>query len=65
MNGLVTLTETGASTFLDSGVLDFILEGAEGIIGLLSIQPMGTFISISIIGGIIGIVASLVHLAKR
>lgn len=61
----VYLTEgTTSSTFLDSSVMDYILEGAEGIIGLLSIQPMGTFIAISIIGGIIAVVASVVRLSK-
>lgn len=62
-NAVVALTETSTS-FLDSSVIDFIVDGATAIIGLLSIQPLGTFIAISIVGAIVGLVTAIVNLAR-
>lgn len=64
MHNFVALTEGTSTSFLDSSVIDFIVDGATAIIGLLSIQPLGTFIAISIVGAIVGLVTAIVNLAR-
>lgn len=60
---MVFLTE-GAS-FLDNSVIEFITSAAKSVIGLFSVQPLGTFIAIGLVGSVVGLVAGLIHTVKH
>ena len=56
----------GATDFvLNSEVVDFIVEGATKILGVMTTPPLGTFLTIGIIGGVVGLVATIVRMVKR
>ena len=56
----------GASDYvLNSEVVDFIVEGATKILGVMTTPPLGTFLTIGIIGGVVGLVATIVRMVKR
>lgn len=57
------LSET--TSFLDSSVISFITESARSVIGLFSVQPLGTFIAIGLVGAVVGVVGSLVAMVRR
>lgn len=50
---------------LDTSVMSYIVDGAKDVIGLLTIQPLGTFIAIGIVGSIVGLVATIVSVVRR
>lgn len=52
------------TSILDNDVLTFIIEGAKQIIGLFSIQPLGAFLTISLLGSIVALVASVVAIVR-
>ena len=58
------LSETTTS-FLDSSIFQYVTDGAKSIIGLLSVQPMGTFIGIGLVGAVAGLVAMIVRMVRR
>lgn len=60
---MVLLTE-GAS-FLDSSVIEFITSAAKSVIGLFSVQPLGTFIAIGLVASVVGLVGGLIHMVKH
>lgn len=66
-NGLVLLSSGAESStsFLDSGIFTFIAEGAKTVIGLFSIQPMGTFIGIGLVSAVVGLVAGIMRMVKH
>lgn len=57
--------EAGASTVLDSGVVDFIVDAASSIIGIMTTPPLGTFLTIGIIGAVVALVGGIVAMVKR
>lgn len=58
------LTE-GVSSVLDSGVVSFIVDGATQILGIMTTPPLGTFLTIGIIGSVAGLVGGIVHMVRR
>lgn len=56
--------ETAAS-FLDSEVISFITNSAKSVIGLFSVQPLGTFIAIGLVGSVVGVVGGLISMVKH
>lgn len=61
----MALTAEGASSVLDSDVVTFIVTGAKEVLGIMTTQPLGTFITIGIVGSIAGLVGGIVHMCKR
>lgn len=55
----------GASAVLDSSVVTFIVDGAKQILGIMTTPPLGTFLTIGIIGAVVGLVATIVSVVKR
>lgn len=58
------LAESGTNLF-DSNVTNFITDAATDIIGLMSIQPLGTFLTIGVIGAVVGLVGAIVGMVRR
>lgn len=56
--------ETAAS-FLDSEVISFITNSAKSVISLFSVQPLGTFIAIGLVGSVVGVVGGLISMVKH
>lgn len=60
---MMLLSET--TSFLDASIFDYVTNGARSIIGLLSVQPMGTFVGIGLVGAVAGLVAMIVRMVRR
>ena len=61
----LTAIEGASDYVLNSEVVDFIVEGATKIVGVMTTPPLGTFLTIGIIGGVVGLVATIVRMVKR
>lgn len=61
------LAESGgaASSVIDNSVVSFVVDTAKDVIGILTTPPLGTFITIGIIGAVVGLVAGIVRLARN
>ncbi len=54
-----------ASTgLLDSSVVTFIVDAITKVLGIMTTPPLGTFITIGIIGAVVGLVATIVRVAR-
>lgn len=56
--------ETTAS-ILDSSVVQFVVDGAKSVIEIMATPPLGIFLTIGLIGGVIGVVGGIVRMVKR
>lgn len=56
---------SGSSTLLDNSVVSFIVNGMEQVIGICTVQPLGTFITIGLVGAIVGLGLKLLKSVKR
>lgn len=63
MGGMLLAAE-GASSVLDSSVVTFIVDGAKQVLGIMTTPPLGTFLTIGIVGGVVGLVATIVHVVR-
>ena len=61
MNGVVALT----TSVLDSEVVTFVVNGAKEILGVMTTPPLGTFLTIGIMGAVAGLVGTVVHLVRH
>lgn len=57
--------ESAATSVLDSGVLTFVVDGVKQVIGIMTIQPLGTFLTIGILGSIAGLTAGIIRMVRR
>lgn len=62
MNGLLLSAETSV---LDSTVVTFIVNSAKEILGIMTTPPLGTFLTIGIIGAVAGLVGTIVAMVRR
>lgn len=61
MNGLLLTAETSV---LDSTVVTFIINSAKEILGIMTTPPLGTFLTIGIIGAVAGLVCTIVSMVR-
>lgn len=59
------LEAAGAASILDSDVVTFIVDGAQKVLGIMTTPPLGIFLTIGIIGAVVGLVGSIVSMVKR
>lgn len=60
--------EAGAGanqSILDSSVVSFVIDGIKDVIGLCTVQPIGTFITIGLVGAVVGLGLRLLKSVKR
>ena len=56
----------GASgSILDNSVVSFVIDGIKQVIGLCTVQPIGTFITIGLVGAVVGLGLRLLKSVKR
>lgn len=62
------LIESGAGatgSILDNSVVSFVIDGIKQVIGLCTVQPIGTFITIGLVGAVVGLGLRLLKSVKR
>lgn len=55
----------GATSILDSNVIKFVTDSMSDIIGILTTPPLGIFLTIGILGTIVGLVGTIVRTVKN
>lgn len=53
-----------ASSILDSSVVDFVVDAAGSVIGIMTTPPLGIFLTIGLVGAVVGVVGTIVALVK-
>lgn len=49
---------------LDQSVVTFIINAAKSVLGIMTTPPLGTFLTIGIVGGIVGLVGSIISMVR-
>lgn len=57
--------EGATSNVLDSNVVTFIIDAVKQFLGIMTTPPLGTFLTIGILGAVVGLVATIVALVKH
>ena len=57
--------EGATTSVLDSGVLTFVVDGVKQVLGIMTTQPLGTFLTIGILGSIAGLTAGIVRMVRH
>lgn len=55
---------TASTSVLDSEVVTFVVNGAKEIIGIMTTPPLGTFLTIGILGAVAGLVTTIVAMVR-
>lgn len=56
---MYNVVASAGNSILDSNVLDFIVDGITDVVGIMTTPPLGTFITIGIVGAVIGLALKL------
>lgn len=65
MLGLVA-NETGvSSSVLDSSIVTFVVDAVKQFLGILTTPPLGVFLTIGILGAVVGLVGVIVNMVKH
>ena len=54
----------GATSVLDPAVITTVINAVKEFVGILMTPPLGVFLTIGILGTIVGVVASVVNVVK-
>ena len=61
----MSIASGGGSSILDSSVINFVIDGIKDVISLCTVQPIGTFITIGLVGAVVGLGLRLLKSVKR
>ncbi len=53
------------ASVLDAGTISTIVDGAKSVLGIMTTPPLGVFITIGVVGSIVGLVAGIVRTVKN
>lgn len=59
------LLTSGTESILNSDVVTFVVDGVKEFVGILTTPPLGLFLTIGLIGGIIGLTGTVVRMVRR
>lgn len=59
------ISSGGGGSILDNSVINFVIDGIKDVIGLCTVQPIGTFITIGLVGAVVGLALRLLKSVKR
>ena len=62
---VASASSEAGSSLLDSSVVTFIVDAIKQVLAIMTTPPLGTFITIGIIGAVVGLVATIVNVARR
>lgn len=62
---MLTGSDATTTTVLDSEVITTIVDAVKDFIGILSTPPLGTFLTIGILGSVVGLTAAIVAMVKH
>lgn len=65
MLNAVMVAAEGGSSILDSNVISFVTKAMGDILGILTTPPLGVFLTIGILGTIVGLVGKIVSTVKN
>lgn len=57
-------TSTGTSV-LDSSIVTFVVDAVKQFLGILTTPPLGVFLTIGILGAVVGLVGVIVSMVKH
>lgn len=62
---LIAVAESGSGSVLSSEVVTFVIDGITKVIGILTTPPLGIFLTIGIMGSIVGLTMAIVSRVKN
>lgn len=63
--GLVADAATGTTSVLDSSIVTFVVDAVKQFLGILTTPPLGVFLTIGILGAVVGLVGVIVSMVKH
>ena len=54
-----------STSVLDGSVVTFVIDAVKQVIGILTTEPLGTFLTIGILGAVVGLAGTIVHLVRH
>lgn len=64
MGNILIATGEGAASLLDSSVVTFIVDAMGQVLSVMTTPPLGTFLTIGILGAVVGLTATIIHTVK-
>lgn len=52
-------------SILDGSVVTFVVDAVEQFIGILTTPPLGIFLTIGLLGAVVGLTGGIVRMVKR
>lgn len=65
MLGLVADDAVSSTNVLDSGIVTFVVDAVKQFLGILTTPPLGVFITIGILGAVVGLAGVILNLVKH
>lgn len=65
MLGLVADEAVSSSNVLDSSIVTFVVDAVKQFLGILTTPPLGVFLTIGILGAVVGLVGVIVSMVKH
>ena len=58
------LLAEGVSTILNTEVVTFVIDAVTKVIGILTTPPLGIFLTIGLLGAVVGVTGTIVRMVK-
>lgn len=65
MLGLVADDAVNSTNVLDSSIVTFVVDAVKQFLGILTTPPLGVFITIGILGAVVGLAGVILNLVKH
>ena len=65
MLGLVADEAVSSTNVLDSSIVTFVVDAVKQFLGILTTPPLGVFLTIGILGAVVGLVGVIVSMVKH
>lgn len=65
MLGLVADDAVSSTNVLDSSIVTFVVDAVKQFLGILTTPPLGVFITIGILGAVVGLAGVILNLVKH
>lgn len=56
---------TTSTSVLDSNIVTFVVDAVKQFLGILTTPPLGVFLTIGILGAVVGLVGVIVNMVKH